>query len=183
MSHQTPLFDYFQSIDGVKLTEYSGWTLPLSFGSGIVHEHRAVRTAAGVYDVSHMGRILVRGSGASEYVDRLITVRLPPAGSDACRYTFLCAPDGGCIDDVLVYRLADDAVGLAVNAANREAVLAWLESENPYARRSGRVSSIDDVTFSTAQIAVQGPQSGEIVSRLTGGASTNLHFYLFSEIG
>src|SRR5262245_47568754 len=103
---------------GARMVDFSGWDMPLQYRS-VKDEQEAVRTATGVFDVSHMGRFELQGSGAGEFLQRLVTndlSRLPP---DRAQYTLLCRPDGGIVDDLLVYRL-EDGWWVVVNAGNRE---------------------------------------------------------------
>jgi aminomethyltransferase len=177
--NRTALYECYADVPGVKLVDFQGWQLPLQFDQGIIAEHVAVRNAAGIFDVSHMGRILVEGKGSSEYVDWLITNTLPPADSNRCRYAFLCEENGGCIDDILVYRTAAESFELVVNAANRSQVLSWMTESNPWIRKGRAVPLIKDRTEQTSQIAIQGPAAAGILSALCDSDLSHLGYYRF----
>lgn len=179
MSRRTALYRGYCDEPGVKITDFHGWELPLSFDGGIVAEHHAVRNAVGLFDVSHMGRILIEGRDAYEFVDRLFTNRVPKPGVGRCRYGVLCAEDGGCIDDVLVYGFDDRIVELVVNASNRDAVMDWLVHKNPLVDSGFVLPSITDITAETSQIALQGPRAGEVLERLGTTETRELKPYRF----
>ena len=148
---------------------FGGWEMPVQYSS-IIAEHTAVRTAAGLFDVSHMGRLRFTGPAAVEFVERMLTRRSADMQPGMIRYTLVTDAAGRILDDALVSREADDAgrsvVGLVVNASNRVRVVAWLESQLP---ASGVV--FEDRTFETAMIAVQGPLAVGLVGRLVGDAA------------
>jgi aminomethyltransferase len=177
--NRTALYECYANVSGVRFFEFEGWQLPLQFDRGIVAEHLAVRNAAGIFDVSHMGRILIQGPGSSEYVDWLTTNVLPPVDSNQCRYAFLCNEDGGCMDDILVYRLAAESFELVVNAANRAAVLSWMAESNPWIRKGPAIPRIVDSTVQTSQIALQGPAAAKILSSLCDSDLSHLGYYRF----
>ena len=102
---------------GGKLVDYAGWSMPVEF-SGLVQEHEAVRTAAGLFDVSHMGEIEVKGSEAAAYLQNLLTNNIEAMNDNQVIYTFMCYENGGVVDDLLVYRYSADHYLLVVNAAN-----------------------------------------------------------------
>ena len=140
------------------MVDFAGYEMPVQYGT-IVAEHTAVRTAAGLFDISHMGRVQFSGPDAGALLDRLLTCRVPTE-SGHVRYGLLCREDGGIIDDVLTTRLTNDWL-MVVNASNRSACLDWFERQS-----AGLSVSIDDRTEATAMLAVQGPDSGEIVSHV-----------------
>lgn len=175
----TSLYECYANVPGVRLFDFQGWQLPLQFDKGIVAEHLAVRNAAGIFDVSHMGRIRVQGTGSSEYINWLTTNVLPSIGSNRCRYAFLCNEDGGCIDDILVYRTGAECFELVVNAANRNDVLYWMTESNPWLRKGIPIPEITDRTMETSQLAIQGPASGKILSSLCDFDLLHLGYYRF----
>ena len=147
---------------GARLVPFAGWEMPLQYAS-IVAEHVAVRTRAGLFDVSHMGEIRVEGPGALAVVQRLITNdagRLPVGGG---LYTPMCLPSGGIVDDVTVFRVAEDAYLFVVNAARREHDAAWITEH-----AAGAAAVVRDVSDATALLAVQGPRAATILARLAG---------------
>ncbi|NNJ24032.1 Aminomethyltransferase [Planctomycetes bacterium LzC2] len=143
---------------GGHMVDFAGYDMPVRYGT-IVTEHAAVRTAAGLFDISHMGRVRFSGPDAERFLDRLLTNRVPTEPGRV-KYGLLCREDGGIIDDVLTTKLADDWL-MVVNASNRPACLTWFEEQ-----AEGFNVTIDDRTDSTAMIAVQGPNAGEIVSHV-----------------
>ena len=143
---------------GGHMVDFAGYDMPVRYGT-IVSEHAAVRTAAGLFDISHMGRVRFSGPDAEELLDRLLTNRTPTEPGRV-KYGLLCKEDGGILDDVLTTKLAEDWL-MVVNAANRPACLDW------FRRHAGAFDAeVDDRTDDTAMIAVQGPNSGEIVSHV-----------------
>ncbi|MFH5804817.1 glycine cleavage system aminomethyltransferase GcvT [Alienimonas sp. DA493] len=143
---------------GGHMVDFAGYDMPVRYGT-IVAEHDAVRTAAGLFDISHMGRVRFSGPDAGVLLDKLLTNRVPTE-SGRVRYGLLCREDGGILDDVLTTRLADDWL-MVVNAANRPTCLDWFRKH-----ADGLNVEIDDHTADTAMIAVQGPECGEIVSHV-----------------
>ena len=169
---RTPLFDRHQAA-GAKLVPFAGWEMPVQY-AGIRAEHEAVRTDAGVFDVSHMGEIETRGEQAEAFLQRILSndvAKLPLGGA---QYSLLCRPDGGVIDDLFTYRLAPDHFLTVTNASNHEKDLAWfLEQVREF---PGAV--VRDCAEDYAMLAVQGPRAREVVqafadqplpSRMTAG--------------
>lgn len=138
------------------MVEYAGWELPILYSS-IVEEHVHTRTAASIFDISHMGRIEFRGDGAEELLQRVCTRQLGDAAVGQSRYGHVCREDGGILDDVIVSRYADRWL-MVCNGANRAKILAWLRQHGPKVK-------IDDKTESTLMVAIQGPQAVEKLSR------------------
>ncbi|KHL09044.1 aminomethyltransferase [Mumia flava] len=146
---------------GAKLAEFGGWEMPLEYaGGGVLAEHKAVREGVGVFDVSHLGKLAVRGAGAAALVDRCLTNALERIGPGQAQYTLCCTPDGGVVDDLIVYRRADDDLLVIPNAANTAAVAAVLTEHAP----GGVV--VTDRHRDDAVIAVQGPRSAEVLERI-----------------
>ena len=144
---------------GARMVEFGGWDMPLQY-QGIVAEHRACRAGVGLFDVSHMGEVALRGPRAAEAVQRLVTNAVGKLDDGAAMYTVMCYPDGGIVDDCIVYRRAADDYMVVVNASNTEKDLAWMR-EN-----AGAVAEVSDESEATGLIAVQGPQAVATVSRL-----------------
>jgi len=157
------------------MVPFAGHEMPIQY-EGIVAEHRAVRSAVGVFDVSHMGEIRLTGPGAVAYADRLVTneTRSLPEGKVA--YAPMCQEDGGIIDDLLVYALGNDRL-LVVNASNFDKDLAWVRAHAP-----ADVSVIDE-NADTAQLAVQGPRAEAVIAQLYGDRARALAFYEAFETG
>ncbi|HYR49199.1 MAG TPA: glycine cleavage system aminomethyltransferase GcvT, partial [Candidatus Eisenbacteria bacterium] len=121
---RTPLYDRHVALGG-RMVDFGGWELPQQYTS-IRDEHFAVRKAAGLFDISHMGRLVVEGGGALAYLQHLLTNDLSALGAGHAIYTLMCKDDGGVIDDLVVYRETDDRFIVVVNAANREKDTAWM---------------------------------------------------------
>jgi aminomethyltransferase len=148
---------------GAALTSFAGWQMPLRYTSDIA-EHTAVRTAAGLFDLSHMGEIRVGGPDAAAFLDYALVGNLSALRFQGARYTMICAPDGGVIDDLIVYRDLEDAFLVVANASNHEVVLGELR---------GRAERFENVTVvdrspQTALIAVQGPKALDILRATEG---------------
>jgi aminomethyltransferase len=176
---KTPLFDW-HSAHGGRMVDFAGWSMPVQYGS-IVEEHLATRTAVGLFDVSHMGRLRFDGPGASAFLDRLLTRKVVGMGPGKIRYSLVCNESGGILDDVLVYHLQEHAGGLyhllVVNASNREKIIAWIASQ----KQPSDDVQITDRTLDTAMIAVQGPQALAIVEPLVGADVGGLEYYTGTE--
>jgi aminomethyltransferase len=156
---------------GATMTEFAGWLMPLRYGSEIA-EHRAVRSAAGLFDLSHMGEIAVSGPGAAAALDYALTGQPSGLKLGRARYTMICAPDGGVLDDLIVYRLADTEFLVVANAANTAVVAAALRE-----RAAGYQAQVDDRTDDYALIAIQGPHAARILAPLTGIDLGQVRYY------
>ncbi len=158
MPLRTPLYDWHVAA-GARMMEFGGWEMPLQY-SGIVQEHLTVRRTAGLFDVSHMGKLLVRGPGARAFLDGLSAndVSVTPGRA---RYTHLLRDDGTIIDDVIVTTLAPDRLFVVCNAGPRPTVLAWLDDHRPTDVR------IEDLTASNLCVALQGPEAPGLLQRFT----------------
>ena len=160
---------------GAKMVPFAGHEMPVQY-EGILAEHRAVRTAVGVFDVSHMGEIRLRGRGAVAYANRLVTNEVGAIPDGKVVYTPMCLEHGGIVDDLLVYAQGAERL-LVVNASNFDKDLAWVRTHAP-----AGVEVIDEHA-PTAQIAVQGPMAEAVVTRIYGEAARALEFYTFSHWG
>jgi glycine cleavage system T protein (aminomethyltransferase) len=167
---RTPLTAIHQGL-GATMTEFAGWLMPLRYGSETA-EHNAVRKAAGFFDLSHMGELMVTGQGAAAALDYALVGEASAIKPGRARYTMICAPDGGVIDDLIVYRLADSQYLVVANASNAAVVAAELA-----ARADGRGAEVRDRTANYALIAVQGPQAAAIVARLTSTDLDQVRYY------
>ncbi len=160
---------------GAKMVPFAGFEMPIQY-EGIVAEHRAVRGGVGVFDVSHMGEIRLKGPGAKAYANRLVTNQVDAIPQGKAVYTPMCLDSGGIVDDLLVYATGSDRL-LVVNAANFEKDLAWIRGHAP-----ADVTVVDE-NEGTAQLAVQGPHAEDVVARLYGDRVRELGFYTFFEEG
>lgn len=154
---RTPLYDWHVR-QGGRMVDFAGWSMPVQYSS-IVAEHQATRTAVGLFDVSHMGRLRFDGPAAAEFLDQVTTRRVGDLQPGRIRYSLVTNDSGGILDDVLVYHLTDAAGQsyylMVVNASNREKIVAWLR---PRLENAAGVA-MTDVTFDWAMIAVQGPKA------------------------
>ena len=173
MPKRTPLYQAHRSL-GARFTTFGGWDMPVSY-TGILAEHQAVRTQAGVFDLSHMGEIEVRGPRALEVCQELLVTDVSRIAIGQAQYSVMCNPEGGILDDVIVYRLPQDQnqdrYYVCVNAACIEEDVEWFHSRN--ANRAEVINGSD----STALIAVQGPRTVDILQRLTSLDLTTIRRY------
>ncbi|OBA86884.1 glycine cleavage system protein T [Mycolicibacterium elephantis] len=153
-----PLEDRHREL-GASFAEFGGWLMPVSY-AGTVTEHTATRTTVGLFDVSHLGKALVRGPGAAEYVNSAFTNDLRRIGPGKAQYTLCCNESGGVIDDLIAYYVSDDEIFLVPNAANTAAVVAALQQRAPAG------ITVTDEHRSYAVLAVQGPKSTDVVDAL-----------------
>ncbi|MBY0290646.1 MAG: glycine cleavage system aminomethyltransferase GcvT [Mycobacteriaceae bacterium] len=163
---QGPLEDRHRQL-GANFAEFGGWLMPVSY-AGTVTEHAATRTAVGLFDVSHLGKALVRGPGAAEYVNSAFTNDLRRIGPGKAQYTLCCTDSGGVVDDLIAYYVSDDEIFLVPNAANTAAVVAALKDRAPAGL------TITDEHRSYAVLAVQGPKSPEVLGAL--GLATDMDY-------
>ena len=170
---QTPLYENHRQLGG-KIVDFGGWALPVQY-SGILEEHEAVRTQAGLFDVSHMGELLMQGPAAQDNLQNLLTNDLAQVEPGRCIYSPMCTPEGGTVDDLLVYRLGETDWLLVVNAANTEKDEAWIRQ-----RLTGNVQMINQ-TAEYGQLALQGPRAQTILQRLAETNLTDIRFYRFRQ--
>lgn len=170
MLKRTPLFDSHQKL-GAKLIDFGGWEMPVQYTS-ITDEHLAVRQAAGVFDISHMGEVTVNGAGAEAFLNSVLTNDVRKLESGQGQYTLMCNEQGGVIDDLYAYRLSVDVYLLIINASRIEADVAWLQTQA--AKFSGGEVNLTDASHHYAAIAVQGPRVKEFIDRCIPGASTSI---------
>ncbi len=157
---RSPLHDRHAGL-GAKFAEFGGWEMPLEYaGGGVIKEHTAVRTATGVFDVSHLGKARVRGAGAAAYLNACLSNDLGRIAPGKAQYTLCCDESGGVVDDLIAYLFADDHVFLIPNAANTAEVVRRLSAAAPAG------VTVTDEHRQHAVLAVQGPQSAEILSKL-----------------
>jgi aminomethyltransferase len=161
--NRTGLFQGHVDI-GAKMVPFAGWEMPLQY-KGILAEARAVRVGAGIFDVSHMGRLFISGSQSEALLGRILTANVPGLAQGRCRYCMICNEAGGIIDDVVIARLAEERFLLVCNASNRETVVQWTQA----LMRDGLSDVLlDDRTTATALIALQGPFAEGILLSLLG---------------
>jgi aminomethyltransferase len=171
---ETPLRAEHEAL-GAKIVPFAGWAMPVQYPSGIQAEHRAVRTAAGLFDVSHMGEFNVRGPDALALLGRVAVNDPGRMEIGQAQYSALCTPEGTLIDDLLLYRLEEDHFWVVVNASNRDVDFAWIE-----AAAEGLDVEVEDRSDDFALLALQGPRSEGILSRLTDLPLGSLGYYRFT---
>lgn len=175
---RTPLFAEHVSL-GARMVPFAGFEMPVQY-TGIVDEHLAVRRSGGIFDVSHMGELLVTGPGSAGLIQSLVTNDVARLYDGRAMYTVMCNVDGGIVDDLLVYRLAVDRYMMVVNAANIQKDLDWVRNW------CGSNATVEDISDATALIALQGPSSIQILSRVAPGlrlADLKYYHFLMSEPG
>jgi aminomethyltransferase len=170
---RTPLFPIYSDYNG-KTIDFGGWELPVQFSS-IKKEHEATRTKAGLFDVSHMGEILVEGSDSDLFLQKMLTNDLSPLTIGRCQYTIMCFENGGTVDDLIVYKLAEHKFLLVVNAANTEKDFAWLEQH-----ATGDVK-VTNISNKIAQLALQGPKAEAILQKVTDVNLSEIKFFRFKD--
>ncbi len=159
---------------GAKLIDFGGWEMPVQY-AGILEEHRAVRTKAGLFDVSHMGEVDVRGPQAVDMVNMLVTNDVSKLADGQVLYTPMCYPEGGIVDDLLVYRHDQEHLLLVVNASNTDKDFAWIQET---AKRFA--VEVKNISAQTAQLALQGPLAEKILQRICDIDLSQLKYYWFT---
>ena len=172
MSQTTALHEEHQKL-GASFTDFGGWDMPLKYGRELA-EHRAVREAAGLFDLSHMGEVWIAGAQAVTFLNTALVGNFAVMAVGRAKYTLLCNEDGGIVDDLLVYRVADERFLVVPNAGNA-AVVAGLLAE----RAEGFDAEVVDASADTSLIAVQGPNSEAIISKVAEPAAAigDLKYY------
>lgn len=174
MERKTPLYEAHEDAKG-KIVPFAGYLLPVEYPTGLMAEHEAVRTACGLFDVSHMGEVLFDGPGALPTLEHLMTNRFADMKVGKCRYAALCYEDGGMVDDLIVYRRGEDSFLVVVNAANKDKDVEWMQG------RLLEGCTMQDVSEQIAQIAVQGPKAEELMGRVCDAAGLPGGYYTFVE--
>ena len=168
---RTPLYEAAVA-EGGRMAPFGGWEMAVQF-EGIRSEHWAVRRAVGLFDISHMGRIAISGKGGLAFLDSLLPSRVRELTIGQMLYAPLCNEQGGCVDDLVVYRLADQDYLLVVNASRKSVDWQWIT-----ARAAGWADvQIEDLSDEQGMVAVQGPQAATLVESLAGPASAALGYY------
>jgi aminomethyltransferase len=165
---RTPLYELHKRL-GAKLVEFGGWEMPVQYTS-IMDEHLAVRKAAGIFDISHMGEIMVGGPGAESFLNSVLTNDVRKLTDGQGQYTLMCNERGGVIDDLYAYRIADGNYLLIINASRIETDVAWLEKQLAAFSRSSEVK-LKNVSDEMAAVAIQGPRIAEFADKLFNGPS------------
>ncbi|UOE95895.1 glycine cleavage system aminomethyltransferase GcvT [Alkalihalobacillus sp. LMS39] len=171
--NQTPLYPLYEQYGG-KTIDFGGWDLPVQFSS-IKEEHEAVRTKAGLFDVSHMGEVEVKGEKALEFLQYVMTNDISKLQDNQALYTVMCYENGGTVDDLLVYKKKDNEYLLVVNAANIEKDVAWLLEHKVEG------VSVTNKSDELALLALQGPVAEQVLQRLTDVDLSAIRFFWFAD--
>src|SRR5437870_13220849 len=172
---QTPLNAAHRRLGG-RMVEFGGWDMPVQYPAGTVAEHLRTRTRAGLFDVSHMGEIEVRGSDALAFVNRITSNDALKLIDGQAQYSALTTPAGTVIDDLLVYRFAEDRLLLVVNAGTTDKDWKWIESH-----QESEGVGLRNASAEYCQLAVQGPDALSILQKLTNSALPEIKYYHFRE--
>ena len=173
---KTCLYDKHVAL-GALMSPFGGFDMPIQY-SGIVDEHQAVRTACGVFDVSHMGEVLITGRDAERYVNHIFTNDVVGMPNGKILYGMMCYEDGGVVDDLLVYKVGDQRFFLVINAANIDKDWAWIQEQ-----AKGYDVQLEHQSDMYGELAVQGPDSEQVMKDVLGIDGSDLTFYTFKEIG
>jgi aminomethyltransferase len=168
MAKQTPFYQQHLK-QGAKIIEFAGYLMPVQY-QGIVEEHRKVRSSVGIFDLSHMGEFLVKGKGAEAFLQKLAVNDVNKLQTFQVQYSCMCYPEGGIVDDILIYRLPEHWM-LVVNAANLDKDFAWVQQS-----KFGEVE-IENLSDQMGLLAIQGPQAQKVMAKLTSYDLDKLKFY------
>lgn len=169
---KTPLYDEHVKLGG-DVVDYAGWYLPIKY-EGLVQEHEAVRNKVGLFDVSHMGEIIIKGKDALKFTDYLMTNDISKVVDNQIIYTFMCQPDGGVVDDLLVYRYGPEYFYLVVNASNSDKDYQWILDH-----KDGFDVEITNISDTVGEIAIQGPLAQKVLQKLTKTDLNKITFFTF----
>ena len=173
---RTCLYDKHVAL-GALMSPFGGFDMPIQY-SGIADEHQAVRQACGVFDVSHMGEVLVSGPDAERYVSHIFTNDLRGIPAGKILYGMMCYENGGVVDDLLVYKMADDRFFLVINASNIDKDWAWIQQQ-----AAGYDVALENQSEQYGELAVQGPQAEAVMEEVLGIGCKELAFYTFKQTG
>ncbi len=171
---RTPLFPMHIKYQG-NLIDFGGWELPVDYkATGILAEHHRVRQAAGLFDVSHMGEVTVRGGSAEAFVQNLIVNDISQLAPCQICCSPMCYPDGGCVDDLLVYKYAPDHFFIVINAANADKDFNWMQQQTT------SEMTLENHSSSYAELALQGPQAEAVLQRICALDLATIKYYWFA---
>ncbi len=159
---------------GAKMTKFAGYKMPLKFTS-ITKEHMAVRKKAGIFDVSHMGEILIKGDGAIEFISKYLTQDITDSEINEVKYAHILNEKGGILDDTLVARLTEDSCYIVPNAGNNKRIYDWLASK-------GGEEHLTDITYDTVMLALQGPEAQRILSEVCDEDISDIEFFRSKQV-
>ncbi|HET7628477.1 MAG TPA: glycine cleavage system aminomethyltransferase GcvT [Bacillales bacterium] len=170
---KTPLYDVYEK-HGAKIVDFHGWAMPVQF-SKIQEEHEAVRTRAGLFDVSHMGEVTVSGEDALDFLQHLVTNDVSKLNPGRAQYSAMCYEDGGTVDDLIVYQKDENDYLLVINSANSDSDFQWIQS---HVKGNVEVRNISD---QVAQLAIQGPKAEQVLQTLTDTDLSEIKFFRFRD--
>jgi aminomethyltransferase len=170
---EVPLYSHHLAL-GAKLGPFGGWQMPIEYPTGTVAEHQAVRTAVGIFDVSHMGKVVISGTGAKDFVNQVLTNDLNRLSFGQAQYSMLCNETGGIVDDLIVYLVSDNEVRIVPNASNAAVVVEQLKAH------ASEDISVTDNHLLQGIVAVQGPQSIAVMDAL--GLGNDLSYMSFADM-
>ena len=173
---KTCLYDKHVAL-GALMSPFGGFEMPIQY-SGIVDEHQAVRQSCGVFDVSHMGEVLITGPDAERYVNHIFTNDITGMPAGKILYGMMCYENGGVVDDLLVYKCDENKYFLVINAANIDKDWEWIQEHS-----KGYNVKLDHQSDSFGELAVQGPESEQVIKDVLGIDGSDLTFYTFKQIG
>jgi len=168
---KTPFHSIHKKL-GARLIDFAGWEMPVQY-SGIIDEHNCVRSQVGVFDVSHMGKIEIRGKKALQLIQRLTSNDVSRLKNDQIQYSLMCYPYGGIVDDITVYKIEDERLMLCVNAINADKDLDWIKSNNK------ENAEVINVAEELCQLAIQGKKSEEVLQRLSDIKLSSIRYFWF----
>lgn len=174
MEQKTPLYDCHVASGG-KIVPFAGFLLPVQYETGVIKEHMAVRTAAGLFDVSHMGEVMIEGPDALKCINHLFTNDFTSMTDGRVRYSPMCNEEGGTVDDLIVYRFDEHTYFIVVNASNKDKDFAWMK-----AHLIGDVK-LTDISATIGQLALQGPKAQEIMETICDPALIPTKYYSFTK--
>lgn len=167
---RTPLYEKHVGLQG-KIIEFGGWEMPVQY-AGITAEHTAVREKAGLFDVSHMGEVEVKGDQAEAFVQHLVTNDAKQLADNQIMYAMMCQEDGGVVDDLLVYKFTVDHFYLVINAANIDKDFAWIQKV-----AEAFAVEVTNISDQVGEVAIQGPAAQEVLQKVTSFDLTTLPFF------
>ncbi len=171
---KTPLYENHVKL-GARIVEFGGWQMPVQY-SGIIDEHMATRTHIGLFDVSHMGEIEIKGPDAIPFIQKVVTQDVSKAKlNEQVQYSVMCYPTGGVVDDILIYPLTATHVFLCVNASNTDKDFEWIKNQ-----KTNENVSIENTSSQYVQIAIQGPKAKELLSKFTTTDLSSIKYYRFT---
>ncbi|MFA6866479.1 MAG: glycine cleavage system aminomethyltransferase GcvT [Clostridia bacterium] len=174
MTKRTALYDTHIKYGG-KIVEFAGYELPVQYKNGIIFEHNIVRNGVGLFDVSHMGEVLITGENAENALQKLVTNRVSTIAENQCRYTLMCYASGGIVDDLLIYKYNTKKYLLVVNAANVDKDFDWIINNLDEGAKAENISN------GITQIAIQGPKSKDVLSKITDMSKIPEKMYHFAD--